>query len=262
MKVLAIDLETTGVSIARSEIVQWGMIAATLPDPVKNHDPARVCLARSAEPIPPGATAVHGITDAMVADTLPFAEQAAALTEEIATLAPDVIVTFNGSAFDLPILARYGVKFPATAKHLDAFRVWQVARDQKARSPIWPDRPHAGRFTGALGSAYAWTTGREPDGGEHDAGVDCLLTLAVADALARHFGLSDCLAWSSGPQPGYLDYAGKIKIVDGVPTITFGKYAHTPLARVAASDRSYLQWLIRGDFCESTKAVVRAALGA
>jgi DNA polymerase III epsilon subunit-like protein len=200
MTFLAIDLETTGVSIARCEIVQWGMVAASMPDPIKNHARPRVELARPAEPIPPGATAVHGITDAMVAGALPFADQAAGLTQEIATLAPDVIVTFNGSAFDLPILARYGVTFPATAKHLDAYRVWQVARDQKARSPIWPDRPHAGRFTGALGSAYAWTTGREPEVTEHDAGADCLLTLAVADALVRHYGLPDCLL--TPPWPG------------------------------------------------------------
>ena len=57
-------------------------------------------LIRPARPIPPGATAVHGITDAMTA-AAPAAAQVAA---ELRTRCADHALAFHNAEFDLPFL--------------------------------------------------------------------------------------------------------------------------------------------------------------
>jgi len=47
---------------------------------------------------------------------------------------------------------------------------------------------------------------------------------------------------------------------DGVATVTFGAQAGTSLADLAAGDRSFLEWVLRKDFSDEVKAIVRDAL--
>ena len=248
-----IDLETTGVDTATCEVVQCAVRLVSLPGCARLHG-SRDWLARPLGPIPPGATAVHGITAENVRDAPAFADLVPEVTDELdCSGATDLVITFNGGSFDLPVLARYGlhVQYP----HLDAYRVWQVARERKLPN----DLGHlASRYTGALGSAYVWATGQEPDVQEHDAGADCEMTAAVAAELIARFGLPDCLAWSAGPLPGFADFDSKIRIVNGVHVLAFGKHAGTCLLDVP---RSYLTWMARGDFHAGTKAIVRRYLG-
>lgn len=96
-RLLVIDTETTGMSpsggaelveVARV-VLEDGTIAETWSSLVK---PAR--------PIPPDATRVHGITDAMVADAPAPAAVAAALRAACAELP----LVFHNAPFDLPFL--------------------------------------------------------------------------------------------------------------------------------------------------------------
>jgi DNA polymerase III epsilon subunit family exonuclease len=57
-------------------------------------------LVRPARPIPPDASAVHGITDAMVADAPPPERVAVTLRERCA----DRMLVFHNASFDLPFL--------------------------------------------------------------------------------------------------------------------------------------------------------------
>ena len=70
-------------------------------------------------------------------------------------------------------------------------------------------------------------------------------------------GLHD---WLYPRDPTRIDADGKIVWRNGVATIAFGAQAGTSLADLAATDRGFLQWVLRKDFSDEVKAIVRDAL--
>jgi DNA polymerase-3 subunit epsilon len=95
---VAIDLETTGLD-ARSDAI---VALAAIPFVAREPGPGLVTLVQPGRPIPPGSTAIHGITDAMVTDA-PRLEPALRALEN--AVGRDVIVG-HGLAFDLAVIAR------------------------------------------------------------------------------------------------------------------------------------------------------------
>lgn len=95
---LIIDLETTGVPAEDHHPVEIGLVVYVNGE----EDSHAVERIRPPIPIPEGATAVHGITDEMVASS-PTIEQAA---PGIVGLLRDhrVIVAYNGYSYDWPML--------------------------------------------------------------------------------------------------------------------------------------------------------------
>ena len=98
LPILVMDTETTGLDVARDRVVSVGalrlvggrMYRATSFDRLVN--PGTV--------IPPRSTAIHGITDPMVADAASFAEVYAALEQVMA----GTVVVGHQIAFDLAML--------------------------------------------------------------------------------------------------------------------------------------------------------------
>jgi DNA polymerase III subunit epsilon len=98
LPILVLDTETTGLDVARDRVISIGglrlvggrMYRATSFDRLVN----------PGSPIPPRSTAIHGITDAMVADAPPFAEVYAALE----ALMAGTVVVGHQIAFDLAML--------------------------------------------------------------------------------------------------------------------------------------------------------------
>ena len=70
-------------------------------------------------------------------------------------------------------------------------------------------------------------------------------------------GLHD---WLNPNDPNRIDADGKLVWHDDVATVTFGEQAGTSLADLAASDRGFLEWVLRKDFSDEVKAIVRDAL--
>ena len=66
--------------------------------------------------------------------------------------------------------------------------------------------------------------------------------------------------WLYPIDPNRIDADGKLVWRDGVATVTFGAQAGTSLADLAAGDRSFLEWVLRKDFSDEVKAIVRDAL--
>ena len=93
------DLETTGIDVAKDEIVE---IAAILYE--RGRERARFAtLVRPRGSIPPEATRVHGIDDAAVADAPPIER---ALREFLEFIGDRDLVAHNGVRFDLPFVRR------------------------------------------------------------------------------------------------------------------------------------------------------------
>lgn len=107
MRAIFYDTETTGIKTDKDRIIE---IAA--------YDPVRGCtfekLINPGIPIPADATAIHKISDAMVAEAPSFAQVA---QEFIAFCEGEfVLIAHNNDSFDLPMLrsefARHQVEFP------------------------------------------------------------------------------------------------------------------------------------------------------
>jgi len=161
------DSETTGLG-ARDELVQIGVIdlrGEVLLD----------ALVRPSIPIPPGASAIHGLTDADVAAAPAFPAQYEALRD---ALAGRVVIVYNADydrrlllqtcrVYDLPMIeaGRWHCAMKAYARYHGA---WNAARGEF--------RWH--RLTAACHAEGV------PVGAAHAAIGDCRLTLALLRAMA------------------------------------------------------------------------------
>ena len=93
-----VDLETTGTSVEADEIVSLAVVRL---DAGGLELDRFASLVRPAGPIPPEATAVHGIDDASVAAAPSFAE----LAPELLALLDGAVFVAHNADFDLPLLA-------------------------------------------------------------------------------------------------------------------------------------------------------------
>ena len=116
------DLETTGIDVEKDRIVQLAIIR------VEPYGTRRTfeTLVNPERPIPPEATAVHGIKDADVRDAPTFAQ----VRREVEELLADAdLAGFNSVNFDQPLLMaemkRAGSELEFRGRrHLDAMRIF------------------------------------------------------------------------------------------------------------------------------------------
>jgi len=239
------DLETTGTSIDRDRIVEIGLVRVE-PDGSRR---SYRTLINPEMPIPPGASKVHGITDADVRD----APVLAAVAREIVGLFEGAdLAGFNSVNFDAPLLenelARVGTDFSlAGRRHLDAMRIFHKMEPR------------------TLVAAYSKYCGKDLTEA-HAALADVEATLEVLDAMiARYDELSgdvDALHKVSNPNEGrFVDRGRKFEWNDdGQAVFAFGKHAGRPLAEIANQHPGYLEWMLKKDFSDEVATILRDAL--
>jgi len=132
------DTETTGVKPDRDRIIE---IAAY--DPVR--DKTFQSLINPLCPIPPGATAIHHITDEMVQEAPSFAEMAAKF---IAFCSDEVVlIAHNNDAFDKPFLehefSRHEVDLPSWL-YIDSLKFARKYRSDLPRHSLQHLREYHG----------------------------------------------------------------------------------------------------------------------
>lgn len=238
-----IDLETTGLSIDRDRIVEISVLLIR-PDGSRDSRTRRV---NPGIPIPPEATAVHGISDTDVADAPTFAQLAAALLDFIAGAD---LAGFNIRYFDLPML---GCELERAGKVLSL----------EGRAIIDAMQIYKRKERRDLAAAYRFYCDKSSED-LHSAGADVQACAEILDAqLARYADLPrDPAALSAlfmRGEPG-LDYEGKFTWADGEAVVNFGKMKGVPLRHLAAEERGFLEWMIEKDFAPDTKEIARRAL--
>jgi DNA polymerase-3 subunit epsilon len=160
------DLETTGTSPGSDRIVEI-CVAVLLPDGGRDVVTRRVNPGR---PIPPEATAVHGISDSDVADAPPFREIAPGL---LRLLEGCDLAGFNVLSYDLPLLQA-------------EFERCNLTFDVGDRRIVDAQRIYHRKEPRTLSAAVKFYTGRE-HAGAHGAEADVLATVDVLDAQIERY---------------------------------------------------------------------------
>ena len=144
------DLETTGLNFKNDRIVELALIKITPQGDVLE----RVRRFNPGIPIPAEATAVHGITDADVADEAPFCARARALADMMEGCD---LAGFNVRRFDIGMLvaefARCGIRFEMEGRRVvDMQNIFhhEEPRDLSAAARFYLGREHDEAHT-ALG---------------------------------------------------------------------------------------------------------------
>jgi DNA polymerase-3 subunit epsilon len=203
------------------------------------------------QPIPPESTAIHGISDAMAANAPTFLQLAPTIT---GILSGCDLTGYNIKKFDCPMLTaefrRVGLEDPTVgARIIDAYTI--LVR-QESRS-----LDAALRFYGiedAQGTRRA-----------HEAASDVEAAVAVLAAQMKAYpdvprtvdALHD---WLFPTDPNRIDADSKLVWQGEVAVIAFGQQQGMSLVDLATSDRGFLEWILRKDFSEQVKAIVRDAL--
>ncbi|WP_460545167.1 exonuclease domain-containing protein [Glycomyces halotolerans] len=179
---LGFDTETTGVNCAEDRIVQAALVTV---DPVEPGEERLGWMGESwlidpGVPIPPGASEVHGITDAQVRESgqepkLALGEVASSLSAAIEAGTP--LVAFR-AGFDLTMLSyeldRYGIEQPEWSR---AVVIDPSVLDKRV------DRYRRGKRTlGATAEQYGVVLD-----GAHSATGDAVATVALARVIGSRF---------------------------------------------------------------------------
>lgn len=237
--IIFFDLETTGVDTARDRIVEISMIKV-MPD---GEEITRTRRLNPGMPIPPEATAVHGITDDDVRDCPTFAQVAKSLAQFIQGCD---FSGFNSNRFDLPVL-------------VEEFLRAGIDVDFKRRRFVDVQNIFHKKEQRTLVAAYRFYCDRSLDDA-HSAEADTRATYEVLQAqLERYDDLEndiDFLAdFSSHGETA--DFAGRILFDErGREVFGFGKYRGCPVEEVFRREPSYYAWMMNGDFPLYTKKVI------
>lgn len=234
------DLETTGTDIASDRIVEIS-ISKYMPDGTYTIKTRRFNPGR---PIPPEATAVHGISDDDVKDEPPFAHFASSLAN---SLNGCDLAGFNILRFDLPLLteeflrANVALPFNENTRTVDAMKIFHKyeRRDLTAAVKFYCDADHSQA---------------------HAAEADVIATESVLSAQIDRYGLPndiDSLHDLSTDGKKRVDYAGNfMRDENGTICFSFGKHKGKP----ATSEPSYLEWMLKSEFPIQTKMIIKDLL--
>ncbi|MDE5795482.1 MAG: 3'-5' exonuclease [Muribaculaceae bacterium] len=234
------DLETTGTSITHDRIVEISLIKVH-PD---GHRETRTRRLNPEMHIPEASTAVHHITDEMVAQEPTFRQVAKSLLELFEGCD---IAGYNSNKFDVPLLmeefGRVGLNFEIAGRRF--IDVQNIFHKKEQRTLIAAYRFYCGRDLEDAHSAMADT----------EATYEVLLgQLQRYEDLVPEVGfLADFSA--SGRN---VDLAGRIVLDDNdVEIFNFGKHKGRPVKDVLRREPSFFDWMMQGDFPKNTKDVLR-----
>jgi DNA polymerase-3 subunit epsilon len=233
------DLESTGVSITQDRIVQIGAIKVN-PDGTEE---IKNVLLNPTIPIPPGATEIHGISDADVQDKPLFRQVA----KSFATwLSGCDLAGYNSDNFDVPMLIeefmRVEIVFPEKeTKFIDVLKIERKVNSHK------------------LGDTYQRYTGEELEGA-HDALIDIYATIKIFHQQLEQnehlpTGAAAIEAFCQG-EFQRVDFAGKLYEKEGQVYWRFGKHKD----QLVSETKSYCNWVLGSDFPSETKAQIRRVL--
>ena len=199
-------------------------------------------------PIPPEVVAIHGITDEDVKNEPSFSQ----VSKSFYDFLDDCdLGGFNLLKFDIPLLAeefkRSGLTF--SARDRKVVDVQRIFHKQEPRT---------------LSAALKFYCNKEHENA-HGSEADTVATIDVLEAQIEKYEdlprTVDELDEYCNPQnPNFIDRDGKLRWHNEEVVIGFGQRSGQSLRELADGDTGYLKWILRGDFNEEVKEIVREAL--
>ncbi|MCB0436802.1 MAG: 3'-5' exonuclease [Flavobacteriaceae bacterium] len=233
------DLETTGINISNDRIVEIAVLKIHPNGKEESHR----WLVNPEMPIPPEVTALHGISDADVAQAPTFKQ----LAKEIHNLIKDSdLAGYNSNKFDIPLLAeemlRADVDFDM--KNRVAIDVQNIFHKMEQRT---------------LAAAYQFYCEKNLDNA-HTAEADTLATYEVLKAqIERYDELENNTKFLAdfSERKKTADFAGFIIFdKDGDEAFSFGKHKGRKVEEILEEEPGYFGWLLNADFPLYTKKVL------
>lgn len=233
------DLETTGVQVASDRIVEISILKV-FPNGNKESLTLRV---NPEIPIPAQTTAVHGITDEMVANEPTFKELAPRVYDMIKD---SDLAGFNSNRFDIPLLAEelLRAEIDFDLKKALAVDVQTIFHKKEKRT---------------LEAAYKFYCDKNLDNA-HSAEADTMATYEVLKAqLGRYDDLENDVNFLAqySKHKEFVDFAGYIAYNDKKEEVfSFGKHRGKRVVDVLEQEPGYFGWLLNADFPLYTKRVL------
>jgi DNA polymerase-3 subunit epsilon len=234
------DTETTGTNPRLDRIIEIACVKV-LPDGRREEWVRRFYPGMR---IPAASSAIHRIYDQDVANLPRFKDCAAELA---AFLEGCDLAGYNMTGFDLPVLR-------------NEFHRAGIAFDVASRRLVDGQRIFFSREPRNLSAAARFYCGTAHDGA-HGALADARMTLNVlAGQLDRYTDLPRTVAelhdlFCAGIDQD-MDPEGRIRLVDGEPTINFGRHRGRTLAALSREEPGVLRWIVKGDFSRFVKEIV------
>lgn len=240
------DLEATGTDVAQDRIVDVCVLRFE-PD---GRETLLSSLVDPGVPIPPEATAIHKITDAMVSGQPTIKDLAPRLLDifEGADLSG-----FNAAKYDVPLLTnelkRAGFDWPLAGRRMaDSFTIF--ARKERRD----------------LTAAYKFYCGKDLSGA-HRAEADVRASAAILFAQVERYAdlpkdIAGLDAFCAQVDASRVDAEGKFVWRNGEAVFGFGnKHKGKSLRDVIRDDRGYIEWMInKGNFSPDVIRICRDAL--
>jgi len=239
------DIEATGLSPRADRIIEL-CITKIRPDQQQSTHTYRI---NPEMRIPQESTAIHGITDADVADCPTFKQ----LAQEIADLIEGCdLAGYNIVRFDIPMLAeefkRAGIDFRTDSRRiLDVQRIFHrmEPRDLSAALRFYCNKDHVDA---------------------HGAEADVVATIDVFNGQLKRYppeqlprDMDKLDDFCNQRNPDWVDSTGKLRWQHGEVVINFGQRRGTSLKQLIETNDGYINWMLRSDFPPDTRKIIEDA---
>jgi DNA polymerase-3 subunit epsilon len=244
-----IDLETTGINVARDRIVELCVVKANIDGSVD----IKTKRINPTIPIPLETSMIHGIYDEDIKDEPTFKQVARSLSE---FLDGCDLAGFNSNRFDVPVLVEEFLRVDTdifsmkNRKLIDAQRIFHLMEPR------------------TLTAAYKFYCDK-PLENAHSAEADTIATLEVLDAQIKYYAgvkhtdkkgeeyepiQNDMQVLHDLASSNIVDFAQRMKTNEkGEIVFNFGKNTGRKVTDVLKKEPQYYDWMINGQFPLDTK---------
>ena len=262
------DLETTGLDLVKSRIIQISYIKV-YPD---GREERGNTLINPEEPIPPFVTQLTGISNEDVKDKPTFKQIAAKLNEMFTGCD---FGGFNSNGYDIPLLAeeflRAGIDFDfSKCRMIDAMNIFRKMerRNLAAAYKFYCGRKMEDDFEAhradedteatyrvLMGELDKYAPGANPDEPEKVLEND-MDFLHEFSKMNNNVDFAGRIVWAEVKDASgnpVMDADGKPKMIE---VFNFDKYKGMPVIDILNRDPGYYGWILQGDFTYNTKQIL------